>query len=283
MKGDIRDERVMREAAQGCDAVIHLACISNDPSVQLDPALSRSVNFECFGPLVRACKRAGARRFVHASSSSVYGVSDAPEVREDHPLVPISLYNQFKAMCEPVLLEQGSPDFVPVIVRPATLCGHSPRQRLDLTVNILTAHAVHDGTITIFGGTQLRPNLHILDMVDLYSLLLKASDGLIAGEVFNAGYQNHTVAETAAIVRAVVQREMPEKGEIALVATPSDDPRSYHVSSEKVRRKLGFVPRRTIEDGARDLVGAFRAGLLPDAMSDVRYYNIRMMKALNLR
>jgi nucleoside-diphosphate-sugar epimerase len=283
VRGDIRDADLVQSAVRGCNAVIHLACISNDPSVELDPSLSQSINYEAFGPLVRISKEQGVRRFILASSGSVYGVSDAPEVTEDHPLVPISLYNKYKAMCEPVLLNEQSSEFVPVVIRPATICGYSPRQRLDLTVNILTNHAVNAGRITVFGGAQMRPNLHIQDMVDLYLMLLEAPDRLVAGKIYNAGHQNHTVARTAEIVRGVVCRLMPERGEIPIVATPSDDPRSYHISSDKIKRELGFVPKRTIEDGARDLAGAFQAGRLPDPMTDIRYYNIQMMKAVRLR
>jgi nucleoside-diphosphate-sugar epimerase len=195
IQGDLRDQDLVRASVRDCDAVIHLACISNDPSVELDPALSHSVNFECFEPFVRAAQEAGVRRFIFASSGSVYGVSDSPQVTEEHPLVPVSLYNKYKAMCEPVLLQRQSAEFVPVVVRPATICGYSPRQRLDLTVNILTNHAVNAGKITVFGGQQMRPNLHLQDMVDLYALLLKVPNKLIAGQIFNAGYQNTTVAD----------------------------------------------------------------------------------------
>lgn len=283
IKGDIRDQGLVQSAVRGCDAVIHLACISNDPSVELDPALSHTVNYEAFGPLVHISKREGVRRFVFASSGSVYGVSDSPDVTEEHPLVPISLYNKYKAMCEPILLAEQSTSFVPVIIRPATICGHSPRQRLDLTVNILTNHAVNADKITVFGGTQMRPNLHIQDMVDLYLVLLEMPDAKIAGQIFNASHQNHTVAETATVVREVVRQEMPEKGEIPIVTTPSDDPRSYHICADKIRRQLGFVPKRTIEDGSRDLIRAFRAGRLPNPMTDVRYYNVRLMKETRLQ
>jgi nucleoside-diphosphate-sugar epimerase len=283
IKGDIRDQGLVQSAVRGCDAVIHLACISNDPSVELDPTLSHTVNYEAFGPLVHISKREGVRRFVFASSGSVYGVSDSPDVTEEHPLVPISLYNKYKAMCEPILLAEQSTSFVPVIIRPATICGHSPRQRLDLTVNILTNHAVNADKITVFGGTQMRPNLHIQDMVDLYLVLLEMPDAKIAGQIFNASHQNHTVAETATVVREVVRQEMPEKGEIPIVTTPSDDPRSYHICADKIRRQLGFVPKRTIEDGSRDLIRAFRAGRLPNPMTDVRYYNVRLMKETRLQ
>ena len=282
VRGDIRDAGLVRDAARGCDAVIHLACISNDPSVELDPELSHTVNYECFDPLVAACKEAGVRRFVFASSGSVYGVSDAPEVTEDHPLVPVSLYNKYKAMCEPQLLARGSADFVPVIVRPATICGHSPRQRLDLTVNILTNHAYNTGKITVFGGSQMRPNLHIRDMVELYAMLLEQPDDKIAGKIFNAGYQNYSVAETAEIVRRVVGELAPEKRGLEVVTTPSDDIRSYRVTAKKIADELGFVPRFTVEDGVRDLVDAFRAGALPDSMNDPKYYNIKQMKQVRM-
>ncbi len=283
LQGDVRDQDLVRTAVRGSDAVIHLACISNDPSVELDPELSESVNFKSFGPVVQISKESGVRRFVFASSGSVYGVSDSPDVTEEHPLVPISLYNKYKAMCEPVLLEQRSSTFVPVIVRPATLSGHSPRQRLDLTVNILTNHAVSTGRITIFGGAQMRPNLHILDMIDLYKMLLEQPDSKIAGQIFNAGYENYSVAETAKIVREVVLEELPSMREIELVTTPSDDQRSYRMNSKKIEAHLGFVPKRTIRDGSRDLVRALRAGKLPDSMTDIRYSNIKMMKAIHLK
>jgi nucleoside-diphosphate-sugar epimerase len=281
--GDVRDRHAVRAAVEGCDKAIHLACISNDPSVELDANLSHTVNYESFLPLVRICKEAGVRRFIFASSGSVYGVSDSPDVTEEHPLVPVSLYNKYKAMCERALLPEQTESFVPVIVRPATICGHSPRQRLDLTVNILTNHAVNAERITVFGGTQMRPNLHIRDMIDLYALLLEAPDEQVAGQIFNAAYQNYSVAETATIVRDVVRRELPAKDGIEIITTPTDDKRSYHVNSEKIRKVLGFVPRYTIEDAARDLVTAFRTGKLPNSLDGIEYYNIRKMKAIQLK
>ena len=282
IKGDIRDQSLLRDILQKCDAVIHLACISNDPSFELNPALSRSINYDAFGPLVRISKESGVRRFIYASTSSVYGVSDAPEVTEEHPLLPITDYNKYKGLCEPILLEQQSPDFTTVIIRPATVCGYSPRQRFDLTVNILTNHAVNKGRITVFGGTQKRPNIHIEDMVDLYVQLLKESHERIAGKVFNAGYQNNTVTDIAKMVLSVVPQELPRRETLQIVTTPSDDIRSYHISSEKIRRELGFVPKRTIEDAVRDLCRAFAAGKLPNSMTDSRYFNIRRMQEINL-
>ena len=283
IKGDIRNQTLLAQAIKGCDAVIHLACISNDPSFELDPELGKSINYDAFEPLVRISKELGVKRFIYASSSSVYGISSARNVTEDHPLVPLTDYSKYKALCEPILLEEESSFFAPTVLRPATVCGYSPRLRLDLTVNILTNHAVHNGRITVFGGTQLRPNIHIADMADLYCLLLKLPKEKISGKTYNTGYENHSVQAIAETVREVVQREMPERGKIDLVVTPTDDARSYHISSEKIKRELGFVPCHTIEDAVRDLVKAFQAGKAPDAMTDIRYYNMKLMHHLQLK
>jgi nucleoside-diphosphate-sugar epimerase len=283
IKGDIRDQELVRRYVSGCDAVIHLACISNDPSFELDPGLGRSINYDAFSPLVFLSKAAGVRRFIYASSSSVYGVSDTPHVTEEHPLVPLTDYSKYKGLCEPILLGQQSPGFTTTVVRPATVCGYSPRLRLDLTVNILTNHAVNLGRITVFGGGQMRPNIHIDDMVDLYLLLLEVSDERIAGQTFNAGYQNHPVADIAERVREVVHQEIPGRKPVEIVTTPSDDHRSYHISSEKIKRVLGFVPRRTIQDAARDLTVAFRVGKVPNSMTDARYSNIKTMQQRTAR
>lgn len=281
VQGDIRDTAKLAAAFDGIDVVISLACISNDASFELDEALSTSINLDAFEPMVVAAKKAGVKRFVYASSSSVYGVSEAPDVTEEHPLVPLTLYNKYKGLCEPVLFRHQSPDFVCVAIRPATLCGYAPRQRLDLSVNILTNHAVNAGKITVFGGSQRRPNLHVQDMCDLYKLLLTVEDAKIAGEIFNAGFQNMSIMDIALTVQRVVGEEFPDKQGIEIVTTPTDDIRSYHVNSDKIGRVLGFVPRRSVEDAVRDLCRAFRDGKLPDSMSDTFYFNVRRLKALN--
>jgi nucleoside-diphosphate-sugar epimerase len=281
IQGDIRDTDKIGKAFQDVDAVINLACISNDASFELDENLSTSINLDAFEPMVAAAKAAGVKRFVYCSSSSVYGVSDAPEVTEDHPLVPLTLYNKYKGMCEPLLFKHQSPDFVCVTIRPATVCGHALRQRMDLSVNILTNHAVTNGKITVFGGSQLRPNLHVADMCDLYQLLLEVPDEKIAGQTFNAGYENQSIMDIAQIVKSVVEDVFPEKGEIDIVTTPTDDVRSYHINSDKIRDVLGFAAKRSIEDAVRDLCEAFKAGQLPDSMGNDWYYNVRRLKSLN--
>ena len=281
IKDDIRDSEYLRQAVQGADMVIDLACISNDASFELDESLSTSVNLDAFEPMVVAAKHAGVKRFIYASSSSVYGVSDQPDVTEDHPLVPLTLYNRYKGECEPILFSHQSDDFVCCVIRPATLCGYAPRQRLDLSVNILTNHAVTNGKITVFGGSQLRPNLHIQDMCNLYRKLVHIEDEKIAGEIFNCGFQNMSIMEIAQIVKRIVQEEMPEKGNIDIITTPTDDIRSYHINSDKIQRKLDFKTSHSIEDAVGDLCKAFKEGKLPDSMTNDWYYNVKTLKKLN--
>jgi nucleoside-diphosphate-sugar epimerase len=280
IQGDIRDVARLTSALQNQDVVLSLACISNDASFELDESLSTTINLNAFEPMVVAAKKAGVKRFVYASSSSVYGVSDKPNVTEDHPLVPLTLYNRYKGECEPLLLEHTDDRFVGVIFRPATVCGYAPRLRLDLSVNILTNHAVTNNKITVFGGSQLRPNLHVQDYADLCKLLLVAPTEKIANQTFNCGYQNMSIMEIAHMVKKVVEQEFPQKAPIDIVTTPTDDNRSYHINSDKIKKTLGFAPKHTIEEAVRDLCRAFRDGKIPNSFSDDRFYNVRTLKKL---
>ena len=276
VRGDLRDAAVVSDALEGCDSVIHLACISNDPSFELDPGLGKSINHDAFRPLVRAAKAAGVERFIYASSSSVYGIKQNAEVTEELELEPLTDYSKFKALCEEELLAERAPGFAVMVLRPATVCGYSPRLRLDLTVNILTNHAINNGRIRVFGGSQKRPNIHIADMTDLYLHCLAAPATAIDGKIFNAGYENHPVMEIAEMVRDVV-------GGVPIEVVATDDLRSYHVNSDKVRRELGFAPAHTIEQAIGDLRDAFQAGEVPDPMNDPMYYNIKRMQELSLQ
>ena len=282
VRGDIRDQKLLRTVMEGADAVIHLACISNDPSFELNPTLSRTINYECFEPMVKIAKESGVRRFIYASTSSVYGVSDAPEVTEDHPLVPLTDYNKYKGMCEPHLLKYQSPDFTTVIIRPATVCGYSPRLRLDLTVNILTNHAINNRKVLVLGGTQKRPNIHIEDIADLYVELLTLPSEKIAGKTFNAAYENYTVAELAQMVQKIVTRELPHLAPIAIEMAPSNDLRSYHVSSKKIKKEIGWTPKHSLEDAVMDLCRAFQAGKIPNSMTDTSYFNVKTVQVSHL-
>lgn len=272
IKGDIRDPSAVARALEGVDAVIHLACISNDPSYDLDPELGKSINADAFRPLVQAARRARVERFIYASSSSVYGVKADAHVTEDLPLEPLTDYSKFKALCERILDEERAAGFTTVSVRPSTVCGYAKRLRLDLVVNILTNHAINNGRIRVTGGDQMRPNIHIEDMVDVYLQLLNEAAERIDGEIFNVGSENHTVLEIANIVQRCVG------GGIPIEVVPTDDPRSYHVSSEKIRRKLGFVPKRSVEHAVRDLKAAFDAGRISDPLTNPLYFNIKRMQ-----
>lgn len=283
IKGDVRDLNLVRESLKNNSHVLHLACISNDSSFELDENLSTSVNFNSFEPLVIEAKKQGVSRFVFASSSSVYGVSDKPNVTEDHPLVPLTLYNKYKGFCEPLLLKHIDKNFTGVIFRPATVCGYGPRQRLDLSVNILTNHAVNKGVIKVFGGEQLRPNLHIQDYADVCELLLNAESKKITGQIFNVGIQNLSIMNIAKTVKKVVEEIFPEKGNIPLEVSESDDLRSYHICSKKIERALGFVPKHTVEDAIRDLCDAFSKGLLKNSFEDDKYFNVKTMKAIDAK
>jgi len=277
IKGDLRDVQLLQKSLPGADAVIHLACISNDPSFELNPSLGKSINFDAFEPLVVTARDGGVKRFIYASSSSVYGVKSEPNVTEDLPLEPLTDYSRFKMMCEEVLTKYYQSGFTCVTIRPATVCGYSPRLRLDLTVNILTNHAINKGKITVFGGEQLRPNLHIEDMTDLYLQLLEAPAEKIDRKIWNAGYHNLKVSAIAELIRQVIGNH------VQIVTEPTNDNRSYQVSSEKIAREFGFKPQHTVEDAIRDLKAAFGAGKIPESLTDPRYFNIKTMQTVGLK
>lgn len=276
VKGDMRDEETLRKVIPGCDAVIHLACISNDPSFELDPELGKSINYDCFPALVKLSKQNGVRRFIYASSSSVYGVKEVQNVTEELPLEPLTDYSKYKALCEDILLQEREPGFVTFILRPATVCGYSPRLRLDLTVNILTTAAVTNGKIKVFGGSQMRPNIHIDDMCDVYLKSLEWEDSLIDGKIFNAGYENFPLTNIAQMVKGIVGNH------VEIITEPTSDLRSYHISSDKIKQELGYTPKRTIEDAIKDLVTAFKEGKISDPMNNTAYYNIKTMQQTKL-
>jgi nucleoside-diphosphate-sugar epimerase len=275
-KGDIRDQALLNKIIPGHDTVIHLACISNDPSFELNPNLGKSINLDAFEPLVKISKNSGVERFIYASSSSVYGVKEEKDVHEEMTLEPLTDYSKFKAECEKILAPFQSDNFTTVTIRPATVCGYSTRQRLDVVVNILTNLAYHKREISVFGGKQLRPNIHIKDMVGAYIALLDAPKELIAGEIFNAGFENQTVLELAETVQKVIGVD------VKLIATPTNDNRSYHISSKKIADKIGFKTKYTIADAVNDLKEAFENGLLPNSFEDEKYFNIKKMNNIHL-
>jgi len=277
IRGDIRDLPLLERSLKGCDSVIHLACISNDPSFELNPDLGRSINYDAFIPLVNLSIDNGVKRFIFASSSSVYGIKDEDQVTETLSLQPLTDYSKYKALCEEILVKNQTPGFTTVIVRPATVCGYSPRLRLDLTVNILTNHAINRGQITVFGGKQKRPNIHIEDLTNLYVELLVFPTQRVKNKIWNVGFENHKVSEIAQIVKDIVGRD-----DVQIVTTPTDDLRSYHISSKKIREDLGFVPKYAIEDAVQDLVDAFHSGQVRDPFENNNYYNVKKMKSIKM-
>lgn len=276
IKGDIRNQDLLKKLIPGHDIVIHLACISNDPSFEMNPTLGKSINFDAFRPLVEISKKGNIKKFIYASSSSVYGIKDEPNVHEEMKLEPLTDYSIFKADCEKILAEFQSDEFTTTTIRPATVCGYSPRQRLDVVVNLLTNLAYHKREISIFGGDQLRPNIHIKDMVEAYMVLIKAPKEKIAGKTYNAGYENHSVKEIAETIKNTVGED------VRLITSHSDDNRSYHVSSKKIQTELGFTTQHTIQDAVKDLCEAFDQNLLPNSLENEMYFNIKRMNNLEL-
>lgn len=277
IRGDIRDQDLLREVLPGCDTVIHLASISNDPSFELNPELGKSINFDSFEPLVQIARDSGVGRFIFASSASVYGIKEVENVDEDQPLEPLTDYSKYKMLGEQILARYQSPEFTTVVVRPATICGWSPRQRLDVIVNILTNHAVNNRKIRIFGGSQKRPNVHVRDIVDLYMVLLELPDEQVAGKIWNAGYENHTANQLAEIVKSQVGED------VEMEIVPTDDQRSYHISSKRIFNEIGWRPTRPIDQAVHELAEAMGAGRLEDPMNNPMYFNIKRMQEIDLR
>jgi nucleoside-diphosphate-sugar epimerase len=277
VKGDIRNNVLLEKIIPGHDALIHLACISNDPSFELNPTLGKSINLDAFEPMVKLSVKSNVNRFIYASSSSVYGIKKEKNVTEDMSLEPLTDYSRFKGDCEKILNSYKSEDFITTTIRPSTVCGYSKRQRLDLVVNILTNHAFHNREIKVFGGDQLRPNVHINDMVDSYLAVLKAEPKKINGQIFNVGFKNQSVNELANDVKEVIGSDIKIKN------TKSDDNRSYHVSSEKIEKVLGFKTKYTIKDAVLDLKNAFEKKLLTNTFNDEFFFNIKRMNNINLK
>ncbi len=273
VEADLRDRERVRGVLfrGGFDAVIHLAAISNDPSSEIDPRLTRAVNLDALEHLFRAAKEAGVPRMIYASSASVYGLKSEAEVTEDLPLEPLTLYAEYKAEGEAILSRLADDAYCGVAVRSATVCGYSPRLRLDLTINILTEHAVTRGKIRVFGGAQQRPNIHVRDLAGFYADLVTAPRELIQGQAFNVSRENSTVMELARMIRDEIDPDLP----IETVAT--DDQRSYRLSGDKAARVLGFRPPTPLVQAVRDLAAAFADGRIADP-ADPIYRNVELMK-----
>jgi nucleoside-diphosphate-sugar epimerase len=275
VEADVRDAAAVRAATRGAEAVYHLAAIANDPSGDLDTALTRSINLESYGPLLEATRDGGARLFVNCSSFSVYGINVTPNITETDPLNCRREYSRCKAESEPIVHSFNSGRLATVNIRLATLCGWSPRCRFDVIVNQLAAVAQAERKVTVHGGEQQRPQIHIGDVCDLYHLLLDAQPEIIGGEVFNAGGENATIRQLAEAARAVVDRDGGTPVELTYEPARADE-RSYHVNSDKLERVLGFRARRTVRQAIEEVVAAHQRGEWSDP-HDSRHHNIRHM------
>ena len=276
-KKDLRDiksfEKVIKK--NKIDVVLHLACISNDPTFELNSKISKEINFTAFEPLVKISKSQGVKKFIYASTCSVYGVSDQPEVKEDHPLLPITDYNKFKALCEPVLNNYVDENFHGITIRPATVCGYSEKMRFDLTVNILTNFAFNKGFIKVFGGQQKRPNCHIEDMCNLYEKLIFENISDFNGEIFNLGSENLKIIDIAKMIKNLMKSRYDKDIEIKI--EESSDPRSYHINSDKIKRLLNFEFKHRVNDAINDLLNEFDKGNLKDSFEE-KWSNISTLK-----
>lgn len=272
LRGDIRDPQAVAHAVAGMDTVIHLAAISNDPTGDLDEVLTRQVNFDAVGLLLARARAAGVRRFIHASSSSVFGVRDAADIDESLEPEPITCYSRYKMLSEWLVLAAATPDFCTVNIRPATICGYSPRQRFDLTVNKLTADALRKRVITVHGGEQRRPNVGMTDMINLYTRLLDIESTRINGRTFNFGFENLKVIQIASLIQAELQ-DLNVRIEI----TDTLDQRDYHISSAKLLRELGYQPVSSIRAEVSNLRRILDAGVFPD-IDAPEHYNLKRMR-----
>lgn len=270
IRGDMRNSDVVLDALEGIDAVIQLACLSNDPTSDLDADLTKAINYTACNNVIHLARQQHVKRFIYASSASVYGVREETDITEDMKLEPITLYSQYKAAVEETLFGVGAPDFTTVAVRNSTVSGYSPRMRLDLIISIFVMAALKKKLISIEGGTQLRPLIHMQDLVDFYCLLLEADHAAIHQQAFNVSTDNFTVRDVATMVQAQVPCD--------LTVTSFTDPRSYHVNTDKVLGRLGFKPSRPITAAIEEVAVAFERGAIQH--TDTRCYNIRHMKHL---
>ncbi len=277
IKGDIRDQNKIENSISDHDTIIHLACISNDPSFELNPTLGKEINLDCFEPLVRLSKKKGIKKFIYASSSSVYGIKKNDHVTEDMKLEPLTDYSKFKVDCENILLKYMDKNFFVNILRPATVCGYSKRQRFDLVVNILTNLAYHKREITVYGGNQLRPNITIQDMIRAYNILLDDLDQEYNGKIYNVGFENKTVNKLALDVKYIIGDDVKIK------KVSSNDNRSYHISSEKFYRDFNFKPVNTIQSSILELKKAFEKNIFENSLGNSEYFNIKKMQNIKLK
>ena len=271
VQGDIRDPKTVEKAMAGVECIIHLAAISNDPTGEVDETLTRQVNFDAVGLLISLAKKAGVSRFINASSSSVFGIQETAAITEELEPKPLTYYSKYKMLAEWIVVGANQPGFCTVNIRPATICGVSPRQRFDLTVNKLTADGVMKKKITVHGGEQRRPNVGITDMVNLYRFLIDCEAWKIEGKTFNFGFENHKIIDIARII----EQELQDLN-VSISITDTLDKRDYHIAADKITKDLGYKPVSSICTEVKNLRKALEAGQFPN-IDDKQYYNMQVM------
>ncbi|MBI1974807.1 MAG: SDR family oxidoreductase [Parcubacteria group bacterium] len=277
IKGDMRDPVTLDRALEGVDTVVHLACISNDPSFDLDPALGKSINYDALAPIVEGSRRHGVKRFIFASSAAAYGLQDAKTLmREDSIPNPQTDYAKYKLLAEKYLQDRVG-DMTTVMIRSATVAGFSPRMRLDTVVNAFVSQAYVNGEITVFTPENIRPFIHVEDIADLYADLIETKDDLIHREVFNAGAENLTILELAELIK----KELAPR-EVKITHVVSPDQRSCKLDSTKISQRLGFSPKRTIAEAARDVFAALEDRRIVEPVTNPAYYSIQQVKRMKL-
>lgn len=272
VEGDMRDNQLVHSVLSGCTDVIHLAAISNDPCCDLDPRIAYEVNKNAVIDLVEIAKNCGVRRFINASTGSVYGIKEEESVTEDLTLEPTTLYAKLKAETEEIVRSASNENFTTISIRSGTVFGLSPRMRFDLIINIMTKSAMVDGKIIVHGGKQYRSTVHIDDLTDLFCSLVEIPKEMINGRVDNFGIANYTAKEIADMVRE-------ETGAVIHIDTNITDNRSIRMSSEKIEYELGYKPKKTVRQGIREIKNAFEEGYFPNP-DDNKYYNVRTMKEM---
>ena len=272
INADIRNEEKIKEAVKGVDCIIHLAAISNDPSAELDQELTRKINYGAYPLILDAAKAAGVKRFINPSSIGVYGINFDNNVTEKEPVNPLTEYARCKVKSENLVKEYSSENFTTVSMRCGTVCGWSPRMRFDLSVNTLTAVAINNNELTVWGGNQMRPQIHIEDITDFFLSLVTIPSEKINGKIFNAAGHNTAVIHIAETIQKVL-----DNGLKLISAPPRDDERSYHVNSDLIKKELGLAPKKTIENAIQDIVKAYKEKKWTD-YHDPLYNNVKKIK-----
>jgi len=279
IEGDIRDGEKLIRAGRDADCLIHLACIANDPSFELNPALGKSINYDAFFHVLETVKRNNIKRLIFASSASVYGTMEG-EVTEDRRGNPLTGYGKYKLLCEDTLRDSGLKNYV--IVRPGSIFGYAPRLRLDLITNNFTINGLINRKISFRGGWQLRPHIGINDIIRVYKLLLEAPESMVQQKIFNVSFKNITVADTAMLVAGVLEERYASPA-IRIEKLEVFDNRSYHLNSEKIKKELRFVPAFTVEEGVASIANAAGNNLIKDGLDNPLYHNVKMMQFINLK